>query len=89
MLLSVDDCINEAFRLKERGDSEGAILYYMYALDKNPDKDLTFWIILDICVLYKSLGQAELARDILESIIAGYGNVLDVSVKAEIERNLY
>lgn len=88
MDLSISECIDEAFRLKENKDLEGAILYYMYALDRKPDTDLVFWIILDICVLYKALGQAELAREILESYAASYGDVMDESVKAEIERNL-
>ena len=88
MELSINDCIDEAFRLKERKDLEGAILYYMYALDKKPEKDLVFWIILDICVLYKSLGQTELAKEILESYVNAYGDAMDVALKAEIERNL-
>jgi hypothetical protein len=31
--LSIGDCVDEAFRLKASGDAEGAILYFMYALD--------------------------------------------------------
>lgn len=85
MEIGLDECIEEAFALKEKRDLEGAILYYMYALDKNPEEELAFWIILDICALYKTLGQIELAREILEN----YANVMDESVKAEIERNLY
>jgi hypothetical protein len=38
--MTIEECIEEAFRLKESGDSEGAILYYMYALDKNQAKNL-------------------------------------------------
>lgn len=85
---TVDDYIDEAFKLKENGDFEGAILYYMYALDMGPENDLVFWIILDTCVLYKELGQTELARDILESYVNIYGNIMDTSVKVEIEKNL-
>lgn len=86
--LTIDECIEEAFRLKELDDSEGAIIYYMYALDKKPKKDLTFWIILDICVMYKSLGQRELALDILNSYYDIYSDIMDISVKEEIEANL-
>lgn len=86
--LTIDECIEEAFRLKELNDSEGAIIYYMYALDKKPKKDLTFWIILDICVMYKSLGQQELALDILNSYYDIYSDIMDISVKEEIETNL-
>ncbi len=84
----IEQYIDTAFRLKANGDLEGAILHYMYALDSSPDRELVFWIILDICVLYKSLGQTELARDILESYIAGYGDVMDIAVKNEIVNNL-
>lgn len=80
--------IDEAFRLKENGNYEGALLHYMNALTQKPANDLVFWIILDICSLYKELGQLELARDILESYVINYGNVMDASVKNEIERNL-
>ncbi len=86
--LTIDECIEEAFRLKELGDFEGAIIYHMYALDKKPGKDLTFWIVLDICVMYKSLGQQELALDILNSYYDIYSDIMDVSVKEEIENNL-
>lgn len=86
--LDLEGLIDEAFRLKQNGDLEGSILHYMYALDRVPGKDLAFWIILDICVLYKSLGQTELARDVLESCIATYGDVMDAAVRAEIESNL-
>ena len=86
--LTIDECIEEAFRLKGLNDSEGAIIYYMYALDKKPKKDLTFWIILDICVMYKSLGQQELALDILNSYYDIYSDIMNISVKEEIEANL-
>lgn len=85
---SVEDLINEAFRLKEKGDLEGAIIYYMYALDKEPEKDLVFLVVLDICVLYKTLGQIELAREILKSYVDNYGDLMDEAVKYEIEKNL-
>jgi hypothetical protein len=86
--LTIEDCINEAFRLKGAGDFESAILHHMYALDKKPNKELTFWIILDICVMYKSLGQQELALDILNSYYETYGDTMDISVKEEIRKNL-
>ncbi|MFZ5990029.1 MAG: hypothetical protein ACOYWZ_23275 [Bacillota bacterium] len=86
--MDIIDCIDEAFRLKESGDPEGAILNYFYALDKQPENDIVFWLILDICVLYKELGQVELAKDILESYVSEYGDVMDEAVRFEIERNL-
>lgn len=86
--LTLEDCISEAFRLKGTGDFESAILYHMYALDRKPGKDLTFWIILDICVMYKSLGQQDLALDILNSYYETYGDMMDVSMNEEIRKNL-
>ncbi len=86
--LTIEDCINEAFRLKGAGDFESAILYHMYALDKKPCKELTFWTILDICVMYKSLGQQELALDIMNSYYETYGDTMDSYVKEEIGKNL-
>jgi hypothetical protein len=85
---TIEGCIEEAFKLKETDDVEGAILYFMDALDKNPCKELTFWIVLDICVLYKNLGQAELAYDILNSYHDAFGDLMDATVKEEIESNL-
>ncbi len=85
---SVDSYIDEAFRFKQEGDYESAILYYMYALDSKPEDSLVFWVILDICVLYKEMGQIELAKQILESYVELYGSVMDTQVRDEIMRNL-
>ena len=87
-IMTIEECIDEAFRLREAGDFEGSILYYMYAIDKKPQKELTFWIILDICVMYRSLGQQDLALDILNGYYDIYGDEMDGSVKEEIVRNL-
>ena len=86
--MTIEECITEAFRLKEAGDLEGAILYFMYALDKKPQKELTFWIILDICVMYKTLGQQDLALEILNGYYEAYGDTMDVRLRDEIIRNL-
>ncbi|MDP4093335.1 MAG: hypothetical protein Q8920_08240 [Bacillota bacterium] len=86
--VSIDQYIDMAFSFKEKGDFESAILNYMYALDKKPDDNLVFWVILDICVLYKEMGQTDLAREILESYVDSYGHVMDPAVRVEIERNL-
>ncbi len=85
---TIEEFIDKAFDLKTEGNYEEAVLNYMYALEKGPEKELVFWIILDICVLYKNLGQAELAAEILEGYISNYGDLMDESVKMEIERNL-
>jgi hypothetical protein len=60
----------------------------MYALDKKPQEELTFWIVLDICVMYKSLGQQELALEILNSYYEIYGGTMDDQLRDEIIRNL-
>ncbi len=86
--MTIEECIDEAFRLREQGDHEGSILYFMYALDKKPQKGLTFWIILDICVMYKSIGQMDLALDILNSYYDIYGDSMENEVKEEIVKNL-
>lgn len=85
---SVESQIERAFSLKEAGDLEGALLCYMQALDKLPDDELVFWIILDTCVIYKTLGQVELARDILHSYWERYGSSMGSAIRMEIERNL-
>lgn len=86
--MNITDYIDEAFRLKQANDNEGAVLNYMYALDKKPEDDLVFWIVLDLCVLYKEMGQVELAKGILESYVEVYGNIMDDAIKVEIEKNL-
>lgn len=86
--MSLDEYISEAFRLKENGDLEGAILYFMYALDKNPDDQLAFLIVLDICSLYKELGQIDHAKELLSNYIGDSGEYMDDSARYEIEKNL-
>lgn len=86
--LTIEDCIDEAFRLKQSGDFEGAIINFMYALDRKPPKDLVFWIVLDVCVLYRELKQVELAKDILTAYMDNYGELMPAAVRIEIENNL-
>lgn len=86
--LGLEGCVDEAFRLKGQGDCEGAILYFMYALDRKPDRELAFWIVLDICVLYKSIGQVDFARDMLSTYFNTYHGFMDDQVRNEIESNL-
>lgn len=86
--LTLEDCIAKAWDLREQGESEAAVQYFMYALDRKPDKDLTFWIVLDICILYKNLGQRKLAEDILNSYYDSFSDIMDESVKEEIRINI-
>jgi len=85
---TVDEIIDEAFNLKENGDFEGAILIYFCALEREPKDDVVFWIVLDICVLYKQLGQVDLAKEVLSSYLSEYGEFMDQTVRHEIELNL-
>ncbi len=84
----LNEYIDEAFNLKAGGDFEGAILNYMYALEYKPENELVFWLVLDICALYKQLGKADLAKSILEGYIIEYGSVMSENVRNEIEKNL-
>ena len=84
----VDRLIEHAFMLKASGDLEGAIVNYMYALEHDIDDQVVFWLVLDICVLYKQLGKSDLAKDILESYVANYGSIMNDDVKAQIICNL-
>jgi hypothetical protein len=73
---------------RDKGEPEAAAQYFMYALDRKPEKDLTFRIVIDICVLYKSLGQRKLAEDILNSYYDSFNDIMDESVKEEILLNI-
>lgn len=86
--LQMEEYVNEAFRLKEEGDFESAVLYYMYALDKKPEQDAALWIIADICALYKQLGQVVLAEQMLESYACCCEDEVSIALKADIKRNL-
>ena len=85
---SIDEIIDEGFKLKEQGDYEGAIINFLYALDNHLPDDVALWVLLDICVMYKQLGQVELAKEVLENYVTEYGIVMDEALKYEIETNL-
>jgi hypothetical protein len=85
---AVDRLIEEAFLLKASGDLEGAITNYMYALEHDIEDQVVFWLVLDICVLYKQLGKSDLAKDILESYVTDYGSIMNEDVKAQIISSL-
>ncbi len=86
--LTVDQCLEKAFEMKQSDLLEDAVKYYMYALDKNPENDIVFWVIVDVCTIYKTLGKADLAKDILESYTEVYRDVMEDNVKYQIEKNL-
>ncbi len=84
----IQDYIEQAFRYKEKEEFEKAIECYMEVLERRPDNSTIFWIVLDICVMYKNLGQTDLAKDILSTYMEAYGNLMDSDIKNEIEKNL-
>lgn len=62
---------------------------YINALDMKPDTEVAFWIVLDICVIYKNFGRTELATDILQAYVNEYDNLLSNEVKEQIMQSLY
>lgn len=85
---SLYEIIDEGFKMKEQGDYEGAIINFLYALDNHPPQDVALWMLLDICVMYKQLGQVELAKKVLDNYVTEYGISMDEALKYEIELNL-
>jgi len=83
-----DEFINIAFELKSNKDYQGAINNFMYALESGPSTEIVFWIILDICVLYKQLGQSDLAKEVLKSYHSKFKDIMSEEVMREIENNL-
>ncbi|MDF2524353.1 MAG: hypothetical protein K0R31_1994, partial [Clostridiales bacterium] len=84
--LSIEECINRSFLLKQSGDYEGAIISLMKVLEMEPDNQLVFMIVLDICSMYKSLGQTEFAKGILEGYLEDFGDQMDIAIKSEIQK---
>ncbi|AEY64912.1 hypothetical protein [Clostridium sp. BNL1100] len=79
----------KAFDCKVKGQKEQAVQYYTKALDYGSlSNDMVFWVVLDICTLYKELGLNELACSILNSVAKRYGNELKPEIRAEIIKNL-
>lgn len=79
----------KAFDYKVKGQKEQAVQYYTKALNYNSlNSDMVFWIVLDICTLYKELGLNELAFNILDSVAQRYGSVLKPEIRTQIINNL-
>lgn len=85
---TVECFVNKAFECKYNDRKEEAIEYYIKALQNKPDNKIIFWIVLDICVLYKQLGLGELAKSILEGLVSEYGTAIQPEVKREIMNQL-
>ncbi|NLY18716.1 MAG: hypothetical protein GX045_07150 [Clostridiaceae bacterium] len=87
--LSLNDLIDKAFLLKQEGRESEAVSLYMEALNRNPDDEAAFWIVLDICSIYKNSGQTELAEDILLTYIDEFEHIMSEEVKDQILQSLY
>lgn len=77
--------LDEASACKNNRELNKAIFLYESALLQNPDAELSQWIIIDICSLYKMTNQKELIYKTLES---EYSNLLDNHIKEVILRNI-
>ncbi len=86
--LDLNSCVLRAMEYKDAGRKSEAIEYYMAALEKAPKREMVFWIVLDICTLYKQLGLSILAQSILEGLASEFGDAIAPEVRAEIMNNL-
>lgn len=86
---SLTEIIQKAFLLKQQGDIMEAAALYMAALDQKPDNETAFWIVLDICAIYKNTGHADLAEDILLTYIDTFEHLMSEEVKDQILHCLY
>ena len=86
--MSVESMLEKAFLLMQEGREFEAVSVFMDALDKKPDNEVVFWIVVDICVIYKNAGQTELAQDILKTYIDEYESIMSNDVKELILQNL-
>lgn len=77
--------LNDAIEMKSRRDLYGAISNYEAALIMDPDDELRYLILLDLCSLYKKTGQHDSISKILESTQC---DLLNSEKKADILRNL-
>lgn len=84
----IDTLIDMAFTYKMQKNHELAIFTYMEALKRIDDHNLSMLIIIDICSIYKELGQSDFAKFILEDFKEKYKKVIDASIIKVIEDNL-
>jgi len=83
-IIDANSLVLKAFESKDADRKEEAIECYMEALQNEPDNEMIFWIVLDVCALYKQLGLSELAKNILEGLVSEYGTAIQPEVKMEI-----
>lgn len=79
------ELLDKAIELKSKRDLYGAISNYEAALVMEPDDELRYLILLDLCSLYKKTNQPDSVNRILESSRC---ELLDLDKKEDILRNL-
>jgi len=85
--MTVEQCIDSAFAAKTEGKYVEAIEYYIQALEKKPEEQLILWIIIDVCSLYRELGQESLAKEMIQSYIETAGNSISQEIKDDLTKN--
>lgn len=85
--ITVEQYIDFAFKAKKEGRFMEAVEYYIKALEKKPEEQLILWIIIDVCSLYKELGQESLAKEMIESYFETIGDSISPEVRNDISKN--
>ncbi|HEY5586571.1 MAG TPA: hypothetical protein VIK78_19030 [Ruminiclostridium sp.] len=87
-VIDANSLVLKAFESKNVGRKEEAIEHYIEALRYGPDNEMIFWIVLDVCSLYKQLDLIELAKNILEGLVSEYRDLIRPELKRQIMINL-
>ncbi|MGE5329769.1 MAG: hypothetical protein ACM3KR_09710 [Deltaproteobacteria bacterium] len=85
--MTVEKFIDSAFAAKTEGKYLEAIEYYIQALEKKPEEQLILWIIIDVCSLYRELGQEDIAKEMIKSYIETAGNSISQEVIDDLKKN--
>lgn len=66
---STEQLIEKAFEYKTQNLLQNAIDCYIEVLARKPEKELLWQIVIEICSLYKELGEDKLAEEIMNTYI--------------------
>lgn len=81
----ISELLDIAYESKIKRNYQGAITAYESALILNPDDELCYLVILDLCSLYKMTGNTESIYKLLDSAQC---NLLNTDRKEDILRNI-
>jgi len=84
---TVEKYVDLAFNAKKEGHLIQAVEFYIQALEKKPEEQLILWIIIDVCSIYKELGQENLAKEMIQSYIDTAGESISQEVKDDLIKN--